>query len=294
VIGTLAAVPFGRTDGPVVRVLGESFPWPVHLSALALSFGRHTVCGPSGYLTVPWNSVFEEPSRDLYTLPGMAAIAGGSLAPVAYIHCMSLATIAEPSLEEAARVSAPAPYLTLRRIALPLMRPALVACDTILFISPFEEYAAATFLFAPGSEAIGTALPHLRIQDEPGLVATRAAIQVVVMRSASLRRPTARRWRSRETASASSYDRCSARRPPHPRLAAGTDPRRRRGRDATERRQLHRHGAHREPRLCRRTLADRARSWRRPAASGGQTAPGRRAVAAVDACERRHPFAREH
>jgi len=42
-IGTLAAILFGRTDLPGAKVLGELFLWPIYLSALVLSFGWYTV-----------------------------------------------------------------------------------------------------------------------------------------------------------------------------------------------------------------------------------------------------------
>jgi iron(III) transport system permease protein len=86
-----------------------------------------------------------------------------------------------PDLDRAARVQGADWWTTCRRIILPLMRPALVACYTILFISFFKEYTTAIFLFAPGSEVIGTALLHLWIQGEAGLVAALAAIQVGVI-----------------------------------------------------------------------------------------------------------------
>jgi iron(III) transport system permease protein len=84
-------------------------------------------------------------------------------------------------LDRAARVQGADWWTTSRRILLPLMRPALVGCFTILFISFFKEYSTAIFLFAPGSEVIGTALLQLWVQGEVGLVAALATIQVAVI-----------------------------------------------------------------------------------------------------------------
>ncbi len=64
---------------------------------------------------------------------------------------------------------------------MPLMRPALVACYTILFIPFFKEYSTAIFLFAPGSEVIGTAMLQTWVQGEVAVVAGLAAIQVAVI-----------------------------------------------------------------------------------------------------------------
>ena len=61
------------------------------------------------------------------------------------------------------------------------MRPALVACFTILFITFFKEYTTAIFLFAPGSEVIGTTLLQAWTQGEVGLVSALASVQIVVI-----------------------------------------------------------------------------------------------------------------
>lgn len=86
-----------------------------------------------------------------------------------------------PDLDRAARVQGADWWTTTRRIMAPLMRPALVGCYTILFISFFKEYATAIFLFAPGSEVIGTALLQAWMQGELGVVAGLSAIQVLVI-----------------------------------------------------------------------------------------------------------------
>jgi len=85
-------------------------------------------------------------------------------------------------LDKAARVIGADWWIACVRVLIPLMRPALVACFTLLFISCFKEYATAIFIFAPGSEVIGTSLLHLWIQGEAGLVAALATIQVAVVR----------------------------------------------------------------------------------------------------------------
>jgi iron(III) transport system permease protein len=84
-------------------------------------------------------------------------------------------------LDSAARVQGADWWTASRRIILPLLRPALVACFTVLFISFFKEYTTAIFLFAPGSEVTGTTLLQAWTQGELGVVAALATIQVVVV-----------------------------------------------------------------------------------------------------------------
>jgi iron(III) transport system permease protein len=86
-----------------------------------------------------------------------------------------------PDLDRATRVQGADWWTASRRIVLPLMRPALVACFTILFITFFKEYTTAIFLFAPGSEVIGTTLLQAWTQGEVGLVSALATLQVLVI-----------------------------------------------------------------------------------------------------------------
>jgi len=185
VLGTLAAVLFGRTDMPAARVLGELFLWPIYLSALVLSFGWYTVYGPSGYLTMLWNSVFEAPFWDLYTLPGMAAIAGVSLAPVAYIYCMSSATITDPSLEEAARVSGAGTFRTLWRITLPLLMPAIAYSAVLNFTVALELLAIPLVFGEPAGITVLTTFLYTQgvagVRPDHGLAATAAALMLAVV-----------------------------------------------------------------------------------------------------------------
>jgi iron(III) transport system permease protein len=86
-----------------------------------------------------------------------------------------------PDLDRAARTQGANWWTASRRILLPIMRPAFVACFTILFTTFFKEYSTAIFLFAPGSEVIGTSMIQLWSQGEMGVVAALAVTQVVVI-----------------------------------------------------------------------------------------------------------------
>lgn len=66
-------------------------------------------------------------------------------------------------------------------VLLPQMRPALTACFVLLFVHLVKEYAAAVFLFAPGSEVMGTTMLSFWIQGETGSVAALATLQVVII-----------------------------------------------------------------------------------------------------------------
>lgn len=184
-IGTLAAVLFGRTDMPGARVFGELFLWPIYLSALVLSFGWYSVYGPAGYLTLLSRDLFGGAPWDLYSLPGMAMIAGVSQAPVAYIYCMSSATITDPSLEEAARVAGAGTFRTLRKITLPLLLPAIAYSAVLNFTVGLELLAIPLVFGDPvGITVLTTFLYNNGVasaRPEHGLVATAAVLMLAVV-----------------------------------------------------------------------------------------------------------------
>ncbi|MBI0433341.1 iron ABC transporter permease [Roseomonas sp. KE0001] len=185
VVGTLAAILFGRTDLPLARAMSEFFLWPLYLSALVLSFGWYAVYGPSGYVTLLWQSLFGDAPWTLYSLWGMAVIAGVSQAPLAYIYCLSSATITDPSLEEAARVSGAGTARTLWRVTLPLMKPAIAYSAVLNFTVGLELLSIPLIFGDPAGIPVLTTFLFNNGVSSPrpdhGLVATAAALMLVVV-----------------------------------------------------------------------------------------------------------------
>jgi iron(III) transport system permease protein len=83
-------------------------------------------------------------------------------------------------LDRAARVSGATWTGAIRSVLLPLLRPALLSGYVLLAISSLKEYASAIFLFARGSEVIGTTMIELWRQGTSGPVAALATIQLAI------------------------------------------------------------------------------------------------------------------
>lgn len=83
-------------------------------------------------------------------------------------------------LDRAARVAGADWTTTVGRIILPLVRGALASGYALLFITFLKEYASAVFLFARGSEVLGTTMIELWRQGDTGPVAALAAVQLVL------------------------------------------------------------------------------------------------------------------
>lgn len=94
----------------------------------------------------------------------------GAIAP-------ALAQISQ-DLDRSARTVGADWWRTSTSILLKLIRPALFSCFALLFILCFKEYVTAVFLFAPGSEVIGTTMLQFWQNGDNGPVSALATIQV--------------------------------------------------------------------------------------------------------------------
>ena len=137
-IGAGAAIAVGRTDIPGGKFIGELLLWPLYLSQLVMAFGFSIMYGPSGYLTLGVQAATGEPPWNLYSLPGMAVVAAICEAPLTFLYCLNSTRMADPALEDAARVSGAGSLRTLWAITLPLMRPALVYSAMLNFTVALE------------------------------------------------------------------------------------------------------------------------------------------------------------
>lgn len=85
-----------------------------------------------------------------------------------------------PDLDRSARVMGADWWTAVQNVILRLMKPALFTCFALLFIHFFKEYSTAIFLFAPGSEVIGTSLLQFWVQGEMGRVAALSTLQIAM------------------------------------------------------------------------------------------------------------------
>jgi iron(III) transport system permease protein len=83
-----------------------------------------------------------------------------------------------PDLDRAARVMGASWWTTCRTILLRLLSPAMLAAYSLLFVAFLKEYSTAVFLFAPGTEVLGTAMLRYWANGDIGPMAALSAVQV--------------------------------------------------------------------------------------------------------------------
>lgn len=185
IIGVTCAILLGRTNVPGRRFFGEIMLWPLFISHLILSFGWFLMYGPAGYATLWVQSLIGMPPWDLYSISGMSIVAGISQAPLAALYCLSSTSMADPSLEDAARTCGAGPGRTLLSVTLPLLTPAILYSTVLNFTSSLEMLSIPLIFGEPGgitllstylySQGISTPKPNY------GLVATAATMLLLTV-----------------------------------------------------------------------------------------------------------------
>jgi iron(III) transport system permease protein len=185
VLGVLGAILVGRTDVPGRAFFGELLLWPIFISHLVMAFGWFTMYGPAGYVTLFVKSIIGVDPWNLYTLTGMAVVAGIAQAPLAYLYCIVSARTADPSLEDAARSVGASPWKILVSVTVPLMRPAIIFGTIMNFViaiemlsiplvfgGPVHIEVLTTYLY---QEVFGSGVPDY------GLVAVAAFLMLAIV-----------------------------------------------------------------------------------------------------------------
>lgn len=149
-LGTFFALLVGRTNIPARGALSNILLWPIFVSPLVIGFGAILTYGPSGYLSGLYMRVVGAPAPwDIYTVWGISLVSGIAMAPMTILYCVASAQQQDPRLEAAARASGAGPLRIVRRITLPLMRPAIVYAFVMNVVAALEMFAIPLLLGGP-------------------------------------------------------------------------------------------------------------------------------------------------
>ena len=188
-VGAAAAIVVGRTDLPLRSFIGDLFMVPLYLSHLILCIGWLAMYAPGGFIT-SWAEQMGFPQWNLYSIGGMASLAGVAQAPLVYMYCLyGAAGGSSGSLEDAARTTGAGRLRVLWSITLPLMTPAVVYSAVLNLVSGMEMLAIPRLLGKTVNiNVLSTFLVEVGIdhpQPNHGLVAC-AAFLLMLLVGASL------------------------------------------------------------------------------------------------------------
>jgi iron(III) transport system permease protein len=167
-IGTALAFVVVRTDAPFKRLIFVASLVPLIVPGLLYTIAWILLAAPRiGVLNKAVEPLFGEAAVDVFSMGGMIVVEGLHLAPLAFLLMAAALRSADGALEEAA-ISSGAPMGTvLRRITLPLVRPAIAAAVLVLMVRSLEAFEVPALLGLPADLPVFTSRIWRSVQELP-------------------------------------------------------------------------------------------------------------------------------
>lgn len=180
-IGMLLAVFVVRTNMPGRKFLRNLVTIPYYVSPLVLAFAWGTMYGPAGYVTVLARTL-NLPTWNLYSMGGIVMVSMMYTMPFTYLYISSSLALADPQLEAAARIGGANPFLTMVRITIPLLRPAITYSFILILVTTMELLTIPLVLGIPvGIEVLSTYLYRLGVVGVTTDYGSIAVVSIVVL-----------------------------------------------------------------------------------------------------------------
>ena len=153
----LIAVPLGgilaflmiRTDLPGRGWIEPLLLIPVFVSPMVLGFGYVVAAGPVGFYSVWAKELLGVVPWNVYSLTGIAVIAGLTHVPHVYLYSSSALKSLGSDVEEAARMAGSSPFQVARDVSLPMVTPSLLFSGVLVFFLGFEIFGLPLVLGDP-------------------------------------------------------------------------------------------------------------------------------------------------
>lgn len=155
-LGALLAFLMVRTDLPGRRWIEPLLLTPIFVSAVVLALGYVVAAGPSGIYTLWWRQAFGPEWWDVYSIGGIAVIAGLTHVPHVYLYASAALRNLGSDVEEAARVAGASPLRVARDVSLPMVMPSILFAGVLVFFLGFEVFGLPLVLGDPNGYLVLT------------------------------------------------------------------------------------------------------------------------------------------
>jgi iron(III) transport system permease protein len=148
VLGTTLAYVQVRTDAPFKGLFFAASLVPLIVPAILYSAAWIFLGDPGIGL---FNTLLFEPltghsPMNVFSLWGMIWVQGLHLAPIAFLLMVAAFRAMDPSLEESALMSGAPKRTVLRKVTVPLLRPAIISAVLLMFVQSLESFEVPALL----------------------------------------------------------------------------------------------------------------------------------------------------
>jgi iron(III) transport system permease protein len=179
VAGTFLAYITVRTNVPFRPLLVATAMVPLIIPGLLYTISWIMLSSQNvGLLNQISNAIIGRPIFDIFSMPGMIWVEATHTAPLVYLFMVAAFRSMDPSLEESALVCGASRWAMLRRVTLPLARPAIAAAMLIVFVNALASFEVPVLLGLPDRIYVFTSRIFFELQQFPYDYAAAGALSI--------------------------------------------------------------------------------------------------------------------
>jgi iron(III) transport system permease protein len=168
-LGTALAYVQVRTDAPFKGLFFAASLVPLIIPAILFAAAWIFLADPNIGLL---NTMLFQPATghsvvNVFSLYGMVWVEGLHLAPIAFLLMVAALRAMDPSLEESGLMSGASRRIVLRRITVPLLRPAIVAGVLLMFVQSLESFEVPGLLGLQNHNYVFTSRIYFALRSFP-------------------------------------------------------------------------------------------------------------------------------
>lgn len=182
VLGTALAYLQARTDIRMKGLLFAASLMPLVLPSVVYAISWVFLYGGDvGIVNSIFGGLFGSSPISAYGLPGMITANGLHLVPIVFLFMVPAFRAMDPSLEEAARVAGANWWTVMRRVSLPVIRPALASSAVIVIVLGLESFEVPQILGERIGVSVFTSRIYFLVRGYPSDIGAAGAVSVALM-----------------------------------------------------------------------------------------------------------------
>lgn len=178
-VGTSLAYLNVRTDVPFKALFFAASIVPLIIPGVLYTISWIFLASPEiGLLNAALSPIVGSAPFDIFTIWGMIWVEGLHSSPIVFLLMVAAFRAMDPSLEESALMSGASRLQTIRKITLPLVRPALLAAVLIISITSIESFEVPALLGLQNGIYVFTSRIYFVLRTYPPDLAAAGALAV--------------------------------------------------------------------------------------------------------------------